>query len=187
MPINATDKDAATVEVRGQRRPLKGFLPVGLSVADTQAAQPSVPPHLCAGPARRGFASRPMPVPENSRGYGLRTLLFPHFEGASTVVVQDGYVRTQLERLRELAELARGAGVRRLEVVAKPWRPGEVADVDPSDEPDPLAALMDSIGGITWSLRASTLHHDRQVKILRDDGAGTTVDWGRGLDMYSAA
>ena len=35
-------------------------------------------------------------------------------------------------------------------------------------------------------MRTSTLHHDRQFKILRD-GGGVTVDLGRGLDMYYAA
>ena len=115
-----------------------------------------------------------------------RTWLLPHFESGHTVIVQDGYIRTQLERLRKLAELARGAGVRRIEVVAKPWRPGELADED-TTAPDPLTAFLDSSGGITWSMRTSTLHHDRQIKILLDDGLRTTVDLGRGLDMYYAA
>ena len=125
-------------------------------------------------------------IRENSRGRGLATLLLPHFKGASTVIVQDGYVRTQLERLRELAELARSAGVRRVEVVAKPWRPGELADAAAdATSSDPLLSLVESVGGIEWSVRTSTLHHDRQIKILRDDG-GVTVDLGRGLDMYYA-
>ena len=137
--------------------------------------------------ARRGFASRRMFIRENSRGRGLATLLLPHFKGASTVIVQDGYVRTQLERLRELAELARSAGVRRVEVVAKPWQPSEPGDADAdATASDPLLALAASIGGIEWSVRTSTLHHDRQVQILRD-GGGVTVDLGRGLDMYYAA
>ena len=126
-----------------------------------------------------------MVIPENGRGRGLRNFFLPHFKGASTVIVQDGYVRTQLERLRELVELARGAGVRRIEVVAKPWRPGELADADATAE-DPLFALVESVGGIELSLRTSTLHHVRQVKILCD-GGGVTVDLGRGLDMYYAA
>ena len=76
-----------------------------------------------------------MVIPENGRGRELRTFLLPHFKDESTVLIQDGYVRTQLERLRELVELARGAGVRRIEVVAKPWRPREDATAK-----DPLFA-----------------------------------------------
>ena len=137
------------------------------------------------GSARRGSASRRMLIPENSRGRGLRTLFLPHLAGATTVIVQDGYVRTQLERLRELAELARGAGVQRIEVVAKPWRPDELVDADDTAR-DPLHLLGESVGGIEWAWRTSTLHHDRQVQILCD-GGGVTVDLGRGLDMYYAA
>ena len=140
-----------------------------------------------AGFARRGLASRRMLIPENSRGCGLSLFLLPHFAGARTVIVQDGYVRTQLERLRELAEMARGSGVRRIEVVVKPWRPGEIADVAAdAASSDPLLSLVESVGGIEWSVRTSTLHHDRQIKILRDDG-GVTVDLGRGLGVYYAA
>ena len=135
-----------------------------------------------AGLARHGSASRRMLIPENSRGCGLRCFVLPHLGDARTVVVQDGYVRTQLERLRELAEMARSCGVRRIEVIAKPWRPDD-ADATASD---PLLALADSVGGIEWSLRTSTVHHDRQIKILHDSG-GVTVDLGRGLDMYYAA
>ena len=114
------------------------------------------------GSARRGFASRRRLIRENGRGQGLRTILLPHFAGASTVIVQHGYVRTQLERLRELAELARGAGVHRIEVVAKPWRPGELADAAAdATSSDPLLSLVESVGGIEWSVRTSTLHHDR--------------------------
>ena len=135
-----------------------------------------------AGLARHGSASRRMLIPENSRGCGLRCFVLPHLGDARTVVVQDGYVRTQLERLRELAEMARSCGVRRIEVIAKPWRPDD-ADAAASD---PLLALADSVGGIEWSLRTSTVHHDRQIKILHDSG-GVTVDLGRELDMYYSA
>ena len=107
-----------------------------------------------AGSARRGLASRRMLIPENSHGCGLSLLLLQHFGGARTVIVQDGYVRTQLERLRELAEMARGSGVRRIEVVAKPWRPGELADVAAdATSSDPLLSLVESVGGIEWSVR----------------------------------
>ena len=136
------------------------------------------------GSARRGFVSRRRLIRENGRGQGLRTILLPHFAGACTVIVQDGYVRTQLERLRELAELARGVGVYRIEVVTKPWRP-ELADADATAS-DPLLSPVQAVGGIEWSWRTSTLHHDRQVKVLRE-GGGVTVDLGRGLDMYYAA
>ena len=75
--------------------------------------------------------------------------------------------------------------MRRIEVVAKPWRPGELADADATAR-DPLLSLVESVGGLDWSWRTSTVHHDRQVKILRD-GCGVTVDLGRGLDMFYAA
>ena len=92
-------------------------------------------------------------------------------------------MRTQLERLRELAELARGAGMHRIEVVTKLWRP-EFADSDATAS-DPLLSLVEAVGGIEWSWRTSTLHHDRQFKVLRE-GGGVTVDLGRELGMYYA-
>ena len=51
-----------------------------------------------------------------------------------------------------------------------------------------IVSVGESVGGIEWSWRTSTLHHDRQInlKIVRD-GSGVTVDLGRGLDMYYAA
>ena len=159
--------------------------------------QNPAPPHRPAATAARPatdmphfpsarVSSRRLQIADNARGRGLRFLFAAHLKGATDVVVQDRYLRSHPERLRELAVLARAMGVAKLKVVTTPWNPGEGAEPALSAaaaEPDPLAALAESVGGIAWEFHADTLHHDRQVQIFHS-GGGVTIDLGRGLDMY---
>ena len=76
--------------------------------------------------------------------------------------------------------------VAKLKVVTTPWSPGDGAELALSAaaaEPDPLAALAESVGGIVWEFHEDTLHHDRQVQVFRS-GGGVTIDLGRSLDMH---
>ena len=154
--------------------------PVRAAIARDIASAPPSPPDR--------VSSRRLQIADNARGRGFHFLFASHFKGATDVAVQDRYLRSHPERLRELAVLARSMGVAKIKVTTTPWKPGDGAEPALSaaaTEPDPLAALAQSVGGIAWEFHDDTLHHDRQVRVFRP-GGGVTIDLGRGLDMYYA-
>jgi hypothetical protein len=110
----------------------------------------------------------------------LRTLLLPYLEGATRVVLQDPYVRSQLTRLRELEELIRSVG-------------GHVATflktVKWRDEEGWSADKLDPLHGSMWQVAevAKRRLHARWIKIWRVEQGkrmAISMDMDRGLDMY---
>ena len=61
-------------------------------------------------------SSRRLQIADNARGRGFHFLFASHLKGATDVSVQDRYLRSHPERLREFAALARGMGVAKVQV-----------------------------------------------------------------------